>query len=910
MKSLVLFAVVAACLGAAGLGRAADAFLLYDQSTKIVSAPSAFWRSNLVDTSEFTWTISGGRVTPTIGSAIARDSEITAAIAALTSLYQPLDADLTTLAANNGSGLTNLNASTVFSTGTVPIARLGIGTPTGSKFLRDDGVLAVPAGGGGGDAYLANTQTFTGTNTFQADTIVSNLIVLGTLGVDIIEADSLVLGSPIGITALASNAAAARALLGVTYDVDVQSFSAHLHKIATNSWANGDLMLFNGSAFEALATTAAGRALLIAADAAAQRTALAVGELSLDAYGPGRNGETNKTPNWDAVYDAIAALPGGSNAIVSVTAPLSLVGGVLSIDTSGLGSGGGGGYDYLVTNVGGSLQTRAAGTNWTIISTTISSNHAPSSIGRFLEGQWAVVATNNSGTSATLFEDVYINGTLAFRDSYSYSSSTTPKSFAGHFWIVRESDTAATFVQLGGNANGAGAGAGFGDLGSSLVAVQALATNVPVNWSSNVTFAIYYSCDTSVSTNSALGVRVANAWLRAERAASEAGTGDVVGPASATDGVLALYDGTTGKLLKAGTLTESTVATDSEVTSAISGLSSTYQPIDADLTDLADGTLTGSKVGTGISGDNVTTGTVAEARIDTAIARLDSPGITGTPTVNGTNLMEAIASAGGGMPMLSDTNWTAKGQLVQGNGTSSATILAPGNIGDMLRYNGTNLVWVDDRTYWEISYEGGASTLHPDFSGFSGNGGSSPSAAYPGEAGHPGVIGGSTGSTTTNGYTGWATRNSAIIGGYGAHGASGWMKTPGVLPSSEPSLTLVGLHDQNSATAVVDGPGFFRLSTLGDFFQFVSRNNSSETTNPVVTSVTANTWYHWRVSVAHGGSNSVGWINGVAVGTNTSNIPTGSSRAYGVVLFMADDGGVTNNNQTLYIDSVRAGGFR
>lgn len=54
------------------------------------------------------------------------------------------------------------------------------------------------------------------------------------------------------------------------------------------------------------------------------------------------------------------------------------------------------------------------------------------------------------------------------------------------------------------------------------------------------------------------------------------------------------------------------------------------QAFDADLTDLADGILTGSKVGsgvpganvgTGIIGTNITTGTVAEARIDALIAR-------------------------------------------------------------------------------------------------------------------------------------------------------------------------------------------------------------------------------------------------------------------------------------------------
>lgn len=45
-----------------------------------------------------------------------------------------------------GSGITALSASNV--SGVIPIANLATGTPTGSKFIRDDGVLAVPAGGG------------------------------------------------------------------------------------------------------------------------------------------------------------------------------------------------------------------------------------------------------------------------------------------------------------------------------------------------------------------------------------------------------------------------------------------------------------------------------------------------------------------------------------------------------------------------------------------------------------------------------------------------------------------------------------------------------------------------------------------------------------------------------------------
>ena len=39
--------------------------------------------------------------------------------------------------------------SEILATDTIPISNLGTGTPDGTKFLRDDGTFATPAGGGG-----------------------------------------------------------------------------------------------------------------------------------------------------------------------------------------------------------------------------------------------------------------------------------------------------------------------------------------------------------------------------------------------------------------------------------------------------------------------------------------------------------------------------------------------------------------------------------------------------------------------------------------------------------------------------------------------------------------------------------------------------------------------------------------
>lgn len=188
MKRLLaaLLVAVPGCLPAPAL----DYAITYDSSTLLVTTPSSFWRSNLVDTAELTWDMTGGRATPTIAAALTRDTELTAALLVLA---------------------TNLNASTAFSSGRVPIANLATGTPDGTKFIRDDGVLAIPPGGGGtGDvvgpasatdgriaifdgvtgkllkvgtlneaalALLNAANVFTSTNTFQAPTTFASLII-------------------------------------------------------------------------------------------------------------------------------------------------------------------------------------------------------------------------------------------------------------------------------------------------------------------------------------------------------------------------------------------------------------------------------------------------------------------------------------------------------------------------------------------------------------------------------------------------------------------------------------------------------------------------------------------------------------------------------------------------------------
>jgi hypothetical protein len=78
-----------------------------------------------------------------------------------------------------------LDAAAIIS-GVFPIARLATGTPDGTKFIRDDGTLAVPAGGGGGTSVYVNGSTVsnpniaTGTNTVVAVANSTNIYIFPT----------------------------------------------------------------------------------------------------------------------------------------------------------------------------------------------------------------------------------------------------------------------------------------------------------------------------------------------------------------------------------------------------------------------------------------------------------------------------------------------------------------------------------------------------------------------------------------------------------------------------------------------------------------------------------------------------------------------------------------------------------
>lgn len=408
----------------------------------------------------------------------------------------------------------------------------------------------------------ASTNVAQGWSALQ---VFDDVTVTGTLDVGDLTADSFTTATPIGFSSGghgATNAAGARSALGVVPGTDVQAQSARLQELADISYASGDFVYYDGANLVRIASTAAGRSMLTAADAAAQWSLILPNAVLGGGYDQGTwDGVTNKSVTADQFRDVIQNLAIGSNAIVEVTSPLHLTNGVLSINTAGLG--GGGGVEWLVNEPVGSWYGRDSTTNWPLLSVTISSNDLPTVAGKYIFGQVSGIISNLSGSSATVYFNADVNGTRVFRDSQSVAGVTIARGrpYVGNFYLIYETSTTASLVCLGVQTTSSNPEiGGSGDLANSANALTFIATNITVNWSSNITLALGFECGTSTSTNEALGMRKVYASLL-KYTDGASGTGDVVGPASSTTNNIAVFADATGKLLADGGVAISALAT-------------------------------------------------------------------------------------------------------------------------------------------------------------------------------------------------------------------------------------------------------------------------------------------------------------------------------------------------------------
>lgn len=300
--------------------------------------------------------------------AAADDSRITGALSAATAAttYQPLDSDLTAIAALSTTSfgrslLTQADAAAARSTlgagtgdGTVtgvtatgPITSSGGTAPVISTSMATSRILGRTTAGAGvaeeisvgtGLTLSAGSLSVTA-NTYQP--LDADLTAIAGLTS---AADRLPYFTGSGTAALATftafgrslvddaDATAARSTLGLVIGTHVQAFDAELAAIAGLTSAADRLPYFTGSGTAALATfTAFGRNLVDDADASAARTTLA-------AAGSGAIGSSGLTMATARLLGRTTAASGAVEEI-SVGASLTLAGGSLSVTGLSIASG-------------------------------------------------------------------------------------------------------------------------------------------------------------------------------------------------------------------------------------------------------------------------------------------------------------------------------------------------------------------------------------------------------------------------------------------------------------------------------------------------------------------------------------------------------------------------------------------
>jgi hypothetical protein len=123
-------------------------------------------------------------------------------------------------------------------------------------------------------------------------------------------------------------------------------------------------------------------------------------------------------------------------------------------------------------------------------------------------------------------------------------------------------------------------------------------------------------------------------------------------------------------------------------------------------------------------------------------------------------------------------------------------------------------------------------------------------------------------------------------------------QVPAVSDGTDNFTLYIGLHDSTAAGDCVDGVGFrYNHAVNSGNWQFVARSNSLETAVNTSTALTVGTaagdWVTYGVLVNAAGTLATGYINGVSIGTVSTNIPTGGTRATGAMMKVDRTAGTT-----------------
>jgi hypothetical protein len=173
------------------------------------------------------------------------------------------------------------------------------------------------------------------------------------------------------------------------------------------------------------------------------------------------------------------------------------------------------------------------------------------------------------------------------------------------------------------------------------------------------------------------------------------------------------------------------------------------------------------------------------------------------------------------------------------------------------------------------------------------------------ETNHPGIYTISCDASTAGSRAAYRLANGIFNFGGGPYSFSYLIKTPAGLSSAIDAYILrIGLNDNAGASGeAVDGAYFqYTHSTNGGLWTCVTLNNSVGATNAAGSAVNAGQWYWLRCDIAASSASATFYVDGVAIATNTTYVPSGTGARGTTQQFQIERTGTAATLRELRID--------